>query len=110
MSALKLRSLGSFAFLSVIKDIRRFCVGLCHPIFDVGQLREPAGYHQASRCSVAENPPAVQDMWVPSLGQGDPLEKEIATPSSIRAGIIPRTEEPGRLQSTGWKQSDILSG
>ena len=38
---------------------------------------------------------------VPSLGWEDPLEKEIATHSSILAEIIPRTEEPGGLQSRG---------
>ena len=39
-------------------------------------------------------------MWVQSLGQEDPLEKEMATHSSILAWRIPWTEEPGRLQST----------
>ena len=45
--------------------------------------------------------PAVQETWVPPLGWGDPLEKEMATHSSILAWRIPWTEEPGRLQSTG---------
>ena len=36
-----------------------------------------------------------------TLGQEDPLEKEVATHSSVLAWRIPRTEEPGRLQSTG---------
>ena len=40
-------------------------------------------------------------MWVPSLGQQDPLEKEMATHSSILARKIPWTEEPG-----GYKESD----
>ena len=40
-------------------------------------------------------------MWVQSLGQKIPLEKEIATHSSILAWEIPRTEESGRLQSVG---------
>ena len=40
-----------------------------------------------------------QEMQVRSLGQEDPLEKEMATHSSILAWRIPRTEEPGRLQS-----------
>ena len=39
-------------------------------------------------------------MWVPSLGQEEPLEEGMATHPSILAGIIPWTEEPGRL-STG---------
>ena len=41
----------------------------------------------------------VQETWVRSLGQEDPLEEEMATHSSILARIIPWTEEPGRLQS-----------
>ena len=40
-----------------------------------------------------------QEMPVPSLGQEDPLEKEMATHSSILAWKIPWTQEPGRLQS-----------
>ena len=39
--------------------------------------------------------------YVQSLGQEDPLEKEIATPSSVLAWEIPWTEEPDRLQSMG---------
>ena len=42
---------------------------------------------------------AVQETWVQSLGQEDPLEKEMATHSSILAWKIPWTEEPGRLHS-----------
>ena len=45
-------------------------------------------------------------MWVQSLGQEDPLEKGMATHSSILAWRIPRTEEPGRLQSMGSKELD----
>ena len=43
--------------------------------------------------------PAMQETWLRSLGQEDPLEKEMATQSSILAWKIPWTEEPGRLQS-----------
>ena len=43
----------------------------------------------------------MQETWVRFLGQEDPLEKETATHSSILAWKIPRTEEPGRLQSMG---------
>ena len=42
-------------------------------------------------------PPAMQEMHVQSLGREVPLEKEMATHSSILAWRIPRTEEPGRL-------------
>ena len=45
--------------------------------------------------------PAMRETWVGSLGQEDPLEKEMATHSSILAWRIPWTEEPGGLQSTG---------
>ena len=46
--------------------------------------------------------PAMQEIGFDSLGQGDPLEKEMATHSSIIAWrIIPWTEEPGGLQSMG---------
>ena len=48
-----------------------------------------------------KNLPAVQETWVPSLGLEDPLEKEIATHSSILAWKISWTEEPGGLQSMG---------
>ena len=45
--------------------------------------------------------PIVRETQVPSLGWDDPLEKEMATQSSILAWKIPWTEEPGRLQSMG---------
>ena len=47
---------------------------------------------------MAENPPAVEESQVQSLGQKDPLEEEVATQSSILAWKIPKTEKPGRLQ------------
>ena len=53
-----------------------------------------------------KNLPAVQKTWVQSLGWEDPLEKEMATHSSILAWRIPWTEEPGRLQSMGSQESD----
>ena len=53
---------------------------------------------------MVKNPPAKQEMWIQSLGQEDPLEKEMATHSSILAWEIPWTEEPGRLQSMGHQR------
>jgi len=50
---------------------------------------------------------AMWETWVPSLGREDPLEKEMATHSSILAWGIPWTEELGGLQSTGHKESDM---
>ena len=48
-----------------------------------------------------KNLPAVQETQVRSLGQEDPLEKVLASHSSILAWRIPWTEEPDRLQSMG---------
>ena len=50
---------------------------------------------------MVKDPLAIQEMWVYSLGQEDPLEKEMATHSSILAWKIPWMEEPGRIQSMG---------
>ena len=61
--------------------------------------------------------PTMLETWVRSLGQEDPLEKEMATHSSILAWRTPWTEEPGRLQSTGsqrvghdWATSFMVIG
>ena len=52
--------------------------------------------------------PAMQETWVRSLNREDPLEKEMATHSSILAWRIPWTEEPGRLYSPwGCKELDM---
>ena len=45
---------------------------------------------------MVKNPTAKQETWVQSLGREDPLEKEMATHSSILAWRIPWTEEPGK--------------
>ena len=50
---------------------------------------------------IVKNLPAVQETWVRSLGQEDPLKKEMATHSSILAWKILWTEKPGRVQSMG---------
>ena len=50
---------------------------------------------------IVKNLPAMQKTQVQSLGQEDPLEKGMATQSSILAWRIPWTEEPGKLQSMG---------
>ena len=56
--------------------------------------------------SVAKNLPVMQETRVPSLGQDDPMEEEMATRSSILVWRIPRTEESDRLQSTESQKSD----
>ena len=52
-----------------------------------------------------KTPPAKQEMWVKSLGWGDPPEKEMVTHSSILAWETLWTEEPGRLQAMGLQKS-----
>ena len=54
-----------------------------------------------------KNLPAMQEIGVQSLGWEDPLEKGMATRSSILAWKIPWTEEPGVLQSVGSQKSQI---
>jgi len=51
-----------------------------------------------------KNPPAMREALVPSLAQEEPLEKGMATHSSILAWEISWTVEPGRLQSTGLQR------
>ena len=53
---------------------------------------------------MVKNPPATRKTWVQSLGWEDPLEEDTAAHSSILAWGIPRTEEPGGLQSTGLQR------
>ena len=67
-------------------------------VFSVLLLGIPAG-------SVVKSLPAVQEMRVYTLNREDPLEKEIATHSSILAWEIPWPQEPGELQSMGLQES-----
>ena len=69
---------------------------IVHTIYDKGFLDG----------SVVKNPPTKQKSWVRSLSQKEPLEKEMATHSSILAWRISWTEKPGRLQSMGSQESD----
>ena len=60
----------------------------------------PLQYFWASLVTqMVKHLPTMQETWVRSLGWEDPLEKEMATHSSTLAWKIPRTKEPGRLQS-----------
>ena len=57
-------------------------------------------FHQSIWClQMVKNQPATQKTWIQSLGWKDPLEKGMATHSSMLAWRIPWTEEPGGLQS-----------
>ena len=62
------------------------------------------GYKDFPGGSDGRESASVWETWVQSLGQEDPLEKEMATHSSILAWRIPWTEEPDRLQSTGLER------
>ena len=57
---------------------------------------------------MVKNLPVMQETWVQSLGWEDPLEKRMMTHSSILTWRIPWIEKPGRLQSMGRKESDII--
>ena len=67
------------------------CYSFCSSILDMGFLV----------AQMVKNRTAMQETWVQSLGWKDPLEKGMATHSSILAWRIPWTEEPGALQSVG---------
>ena len=78
------------------------------PIPKKGNAKECSNY-----CTVAlishvsqrlKHLPAIWENWIRSLGREDPLEKEMATHSSILAWRIPWTEEPGGLQSMGLQR------
>ena len=58
---------------------------------------------------MVKNLSAKQEIWVRSLGWEDPLEEDTTTNSSILAWRIPRTEEPGRLQSTGLQRFNPMT-
>ena len=55
---------------------------------------------------MVKNSPAMQEVWVRSLGREDPPQKETATHSSIPAWETPGTEESGGLQPIGLQESD----
>ena len=75
-----------------------------------GKERKIKTYYKAYWASLVaqtvKNLPALQDTKVRSLGWKDPLEEKTATHSSILAWRIPWTEEPGELQSVGYKESN----
>ena len=63
----------------------------------------------AQGAQTVKNLSAMWETQVPTLGQEDPWEKEMDTHSSICAGRIPWREEPGGLQSTGFRSQTRLS-
>ena len=77
------------------------------PIPGLGRSPEEGIGYQLQYCwaslvaQMVKNVPAMWETWVRSLGQEEPLEKEMATHSSTLAWKIPWMEEPGGLQSMG---------
>ena len=71
-------------------------------------LKTLAGSYQITWASLVaqmvKNPPAMMETWIGSLGWEDPLEKGMATHSSILAWRIPWTEKPGGLYSMGLQR------
>ena len=65
----------------------------------------PKRMHPALVAQMVKNLPTMQETTVQSLGQEDPLEKGMATHFSILAWRMPRTEEPGELQSMGSQRT-----
>ena len=81
------------------------------PSAPVGQLNRGKQWSASTGfpgSSVVKSSPAMQETWVRSLGQGDPLDEEMATHSNILAWRIPCTEEPGGLQSMGLQSQTGL--
>ena len=69
------------------------------------ELKSPDSKHGFPDGSTVKNLPAMQETRVQFLGWEDPLEKKMATYSSVLAWEIPWTEEPGGLQSMGPQKS-----
>ena len=96
--------MGKFAIKNIISKIMSMSYSQC---FANGGFSILSRYTGASLVvQRLKRLPAMQETWFQSLGQEDPLEKEMATQSSILAWRIPWTEEPGRLQSSR-KKSDM---
>jgi hypothetical protein len=64
------------------------------------------GFQCTLVAQIEKNLPAMQETWVQFLGQEDLLEKGMATRPRILAWRVPWTEEPGRIQSMGFKELD----
>ena len=90
-----------FCPLKLIKQMASCSSQSPAEVFTKPFRRSPKDYLVAQ---MVKNPPAKQEIWVRSLGRADPLEKGMATHSSILAWRIPWTEEPGGLQSMGLQR------
>ena len=88
---------------SVLKRPHRVLLTSMYLLLYIGK-RKILRQREAPVAQMIKNLPAMQEMRVQSLGQEDPLEKEMATHSSILAWEIPWRTEPGGLQSMGRKR------
>ena len=79
-----------------------WCLAPVRPI--IGDLKLANLTGASLEAQTVRNLPAVRETWVQSLGGEAPLEEGTATHSSVLAGSIPWTEEPGRLQSVGLQR------
>ena len=90
-------------FLSLFIHLRDFVLSICFCCFIIYKLSahtQSRPYIISLGAQMVKNPPARQETWVWSLGGEDPLEKGMATHSSILAWRIPWTEELGGPWST----------
>ena len=94
MKRARVRGLVSWKFKKKRYEIAILDSGMCEDICQIG-------FPSSSAVRIHLPMQEMQRKWVQSLGQEDPLEKEMATHSSIFAWRIPWTEEPGGLQSMG---------
>ena len=76
----------------------------------MGRLSSTKPVPTALVVQMVKNVPTMQKTWVRSLGREDPLEKGMATHSSILAWRIPWTEEPGRHSPWGCEELDTTEG
>ena len=70
-----------------------------------GRQKRDGGHFASLVAQRIKRLPAMQETWVQSLGQEDPLEKEMATHSSTLDWKIPWTEKPGEIQSMGLQRA-----
>ena len=90
---------------------------MCSRVLDCGRVKSEntrrmrramwefnSRFPQAPVAQTVKRLPAMRETWLQPLGREDPLEKEMATHSSILAWKIPWKEEPGRLQSMGLQR------